>query len=334
MKKSFFKSKWSIVSYVFLAIALFFTVINVVPPKKVMNNNPFVIDPGSRPMIAAHRGGKNLNPENTFKAFEHSINNYHIDILEMDLCLTSDNYLILNHNSTINASTNAPENYYVREHTLAEIQQYNFGYNFKTRDGDYPYRNLLDGVEEEDKSQVLLENDLRVVTISELLERYKDTSLKYIIEIKDDGEDGVLAADTLVRILKEYGVENKVVVGTFNDIVETHLKNIYPEIMRGGSVGAVTGFVVTQMLGVNLFNDASFCCLQIPTSRSVGPIEIHLDQSSFIDRAHRRGMAVQFWTIEDKEEMRRLIKLGADCIMTDDPDIMYELLIEMGYTFE
>ncbi len=42
-------------------------------------------------------------------------------------------------------------------------------------------------------------------------------------------------------------------------------------------------------------------------------------------------MAVNFWTIDDKEDMRRLIELGADGIITDRPDIMLELLAEMGW---
>ena len=55
----------------------------------------------------------------------------------MDLCLTKDNRLILNHNMTIDSSTEENEvdgKYYVREHTLKELQTKNFGYNFKDKD--------------------------------------------------------------------------------------------------------------------------------------------------------------------------------------------------------
>ena len=46
-------------------IALFFVVINVIPPKKNVKENPFVVEKGQLPMIAAHRGGGDNNPENT-----------------------------------------------------------------------------------------------------------------------------------------------------------------------------------------------------------------------------------------------------------------------------
>lgn len=318
---------------IFLTILVFFLVINVIPPKKVIAKNPFIIKEGSRPMIAAHRGGKNLNPENTFKAMDHSIENYDIEILEMDLCMTSDNHLILSHNLTINAYTDVTvENYYVNEHTLDEIRHFNFGYNFKDpTSGEYIYRDILKDVKDEDKSQVLLENDLRVVTINELFDKYAETDLKYIIEIKDSGDLGLAATDLLVSLIKQYKLEEKVIVGTFHDEVESYLEKDYPEIMRGGSVGAAASFVITQMFRVNLFDSSTFTALQIPTSYEIKGITVPLTWETYIDRAHRRNISVQYWTINDKEEMRKLIKLGADVIMTDCPDVMYNLLDEMGY---
>jgi glycerophosphoryl diester phosphodiesterase len=85
------------------------------------------------------------------------------------------------------------------------------------------------------------------------------------------------------------------------------------------------------MLGINIFDKSNFMALQIPRSRSVKGITIKLDQRTYIKRAHLRGISVQYWTINEKEEMRRLLELGADVIMTDNPDIALELLTEMGY---
>ena len=65
------------------AVALTIGVLNIIPPKKVLDGNPnsFIIEEGSRPLIAAHRGCKNLNPENTFKAIDYSVEHYDIDII-------------------------------------------------------------------------------------------------------------------------------------------------------------------------------------------------------------------------------------------------------------
>lgn len=319
---------------VLMTITLFMVTINIIPPTKVMDDNPFIVGKGERPLIAAHRGGKNLRPENTFLAIDYSYEKYHVDIIEMDLYLTKDNHLILSHNSTINDYTelNGSDDYYIKDHTLEEIRKFNFGYNFKDQEGNYPYRNLLDGVVEENKSEVLLENKLRVVTIEELFDKYAKTNVMYIIEIKNSGELGKRAADILVSKMQEYDLIEKVAVGTFKDEVETYLKDTYPDVIRGASFGVAKNFIITQMLGVNLFDNSTFSCLQIPASYTFKDVvTLNLAKKSYINRAHRRGMSVQYWTINEREEMTQLIKLGVDVIMTDNPDVLYEVLVEMGY---
>lgn len=325
-----------IILIVIVVIAILWGSFAIIPPKKAIEENPFIIEEGSRPLIAAHRGGKNLNPENTFKAFNYSIENFDIDILELDLCMTKDERLVVVHNLTINECsdveeiTGSSDDYFVSDHTLSELELFNYGYNFKNEVGEYVYRNLLTGVADADKASILAENDLKIVTIDELFAAYKDTDLKFIIEIKDGGELGYKAADILASQMKENSMEKRVVIGTFHTEIENYLEEKYPSLMRGGSVGGVTKFVVTQMLGVNIFDNSTFCCLQIPVEETVKGITIHLDKKTYINRAHRRNISVQYWTINDKEEMRELINLGADVIMTDSPDILYELLEEMG----
>ena len=55
-------------------------------------------------------------------------------------------------------------------------------------------------------------------------------------------------------------------------------------------------------------------------------VSLKLDKKQFIRRAHRRNIAVQYWTINKEEDMRRLIDLGADAIMTDNPKLLNEVL--------
>ena len=78
---------------------------------------------------------------------------------------------------------------------------------------------------------------------------------------------------------------------------------------------------------MNYFEKSSFACLQIPMSYELG-IEIQLDNRWLINRAHRRNVAVQYWTINDAEDMRHLIDLGCDCIITDDPLLLKFVLEE------
>ena len=57
-------------------------------------------------------------------------------------------------------------------------------------------------------------------------------------------------------------------------------------------------------------------------------VRVDLARRTYVERAHRRGIAVQFWTINDPDEMRFLIELGADAIMTDDPKLLKSVLDE------
>lgn len=329
--------KLTIFLSVIAVILTFFLMINIVPPKKVVKTNPFIATKEQGVMIAAHRGGKNLNPENTFKAFDYSIDTFDIEILELDLCMTSDGHLVSSHDRTIDDCADVTsKDYYIKDHTLKELQKFNFGYNFKDKEGNYPYRDILLNVKDEDKSAVLYQNSLRIATIEEIFAKYQNTDLKFILEIKDSGDFGKAATDELVEQIKNYNLTERVVVGTFHNEIESYLNETYDYIYRGAAMGTAAKFVVTQMLKVNLFDSSSFSALQIPMSYALENdndeeiLSLNLTRKTYIKRAHRRNISVQYWTINDKQEMEQLIDLGADVIMTDNPDLLYDVLVEKG----
>ena len=83
-----------IVGGILLTIGAFLLTVNIIPPKKVIENNIFIRDPNStKPMLAAHRGGSLTNPENTLKAYKAAVSEYKIDIVESDIWLTKDETL-------------------------------------------------------------------------------------------------------------------------------------------------------------------------------------------------------------------------------------------------
>ena len=89
---------------IILTIAIAWVIIGFIPQQLAVNEtNPW--RKTDRTLISAHRGGANLNPENTFKAIDYSIEQFDVDIIEMDLCLTKDDELILNHDLTIDSNT-------------------------------------------------------------------------------------------------------------------------------------------------------------------------------------------------------------------------------------
>jgi glycerophosphoryl diester phosphodiesterase len=53
---------------------------------------------------------------------------------------------------------------------------------------------------------------------------------------------------------------------------------------------------------------------------------IALVEPGFLARAHRAGLAVDVWTVDDAAEMHRLLDLGVDGIMTDSPSVLRAVL--------
>ena len=328
--------KLKIFGIIVAVIAAFFLVINLIPPAKNVENNPFIVGEGKLPMIAAHRGGGANNPENTMLAFREAVKTIGVDIIESDLYLTKDGYLVYNHDSYIDETCNVngdisleevkalcedkSNRHYISNMTLAELEQYNFGYYFENADGQRIYKDATD----------LEAMGLQIATVDKLFAEFYEShpNLLFIVEIKNEGEAGYEACRILNETLQQYpGYKDQIVVGTFHDEIETELKEKYPDLLRGAPTGTAASFIITQYLGVNIFDRGDFACLQIPLSYDVG-IEVPLDQKTLIDRAHRRNIAVQYWTINDADDMRRLIELGCDAIMTDDPELLKSVLDE------
>lgn len=327
---------WKITAVVLAAVVLFFLVINLIPPRKNLENNPFVVESGSLPMIAAHRGGGVSNPENTLLAFREAVYTIGVDILESDLHLTKDGYLVYNHDEYIDRTCNvngdiSPDEvdalceneanrHYIRDMTLAELRSYNFGYYFEDESGTRIYKDVADPAA----------LGLQIATVEEVFAEFCDSApqLLFIVEIKDSGERGALACRVLYEALQQYPVYlDRMVIGTFHDEIEQELQQNYPSLLRGAPTGTAAKFILTQYFRVNLFDSSSFACLQIPMEYDVG-ITIGLTEKTLLDRAHRRNIAVQYWTINDADEMRALIELGADAIMTDDPLLLKQVLEE------
>ncbi len=325
-----------ILAFIVVAVMVFLVVINVIPPKKNVDNNPFVVDKGELPLIAAHRGGADNNPENTMLAFREAVNSIGVDIIESDLYLTKDGYLVYNHDSYIDETSNVngditleeveelckdkSKRHYIEDMTLEELKQYNFGYYFEDENGDRIYKDVTD----------VEAAGLQIATVEQLFSEFYEShpELMFIVEIKNGGERGYEACRILNDTLNAYPeYKDQMVIGTFNDEIETELKTKYPDLLRGAPTGTAAKFILTQFLFVNIFDDSDFACLQIPMSYDLG-IELKLDVKTIIDRAHARNIAVQYWTINDADDMRTLIELGCDCIMTDNPKLLKQILEE------
>ena len=111
----------------------------------------------------------------------------------------------------------------------------------------------------------------------------------------------------------------------FQGEVTEYMEANYPDMLRSASVSEVAGFFIDSLLGIDREDGYyKFEALQIPTTYYNGLV--YLGSTRLINRAHEYDIAVQYWTINDAETVAELSAKGADAIMTDYPDMAWEVL--------
>lgn len=243
---------------------------------------------------------------------------YELDIFEFDIHLTKDSIPVLVHDATLDRTSDAVTVFNhtsvrVGDKTLAELKKLNMGAKFQNDNGE----TLFAGLNE-------VPDDLRIVTLEEALAYLESNGeYRYIIEVKNSGENGLKATDILYDTLVRFDCLDRTVVGTFNNEVTAYMDATYPDLPRSAGFNEAIRFYLCSLVSWPVGEDAfSFVALQIPTT----DYTVNLGTSRVINYAHKHDIAVQYWTINDADEMARLQSIGADAIMTDVPDVGAKVL--------
>ena len=282
--------------------------------------NQYITELGDT-MIAAHRGGRSLFPQGTMMAFEGCVNSltFETDIIEFDVRLTADEKLIILHDETLDEVTNATEYFgktdnYPEDYTYEEISNLNFGEYFKDKNGETPYKGL--------RGKDIPDN-LRAATVTDALTYLENNGgYYYSIEIKNSGESGIRSADILYDVLAKMNLLDRTIVASFNREVISYIEESYPELTR-----TAVNIEVVRLYIDSLFNIDrpagyyKFDVLQVPPDKYI----VNLGTPKLINYAHKNNIAVHYWTINDNERMMFLQSIGADGIITDKPDVAYEV---------
>jgi glycerophosphoryl diester phosphodiesterase len=253
-----------------------------------------------KPLVLAHQGGENLWPSNTRRALEQSAA-LGADVLDMDMHMTRDGVLVLMHDRTVDRTTNGSGA--IRDLTLAEIKQLDAGYRFTPDNGQtYPYRG----------------KGLAVPTLEELFQAFPGK--RFGIEIKDG--DPVSMAQAFCALIRKYGMEKSVLVSSFSEEQMDPFRRECPEVATSATTWEVRTFYIFFRLGLVDTLAPRYASLQVP-EESGG---IYLLTQKFVNAAHRRGLTVIPWTINEEDDLRRILALGVDGINTDNPDRLLDML--------
>lgn len=268
--------------------------------------------------VIAHRGASGHAPEHTWPAYELAME-MGADFLEPDLQMTRDGHLIAFHDATLDRTTRpagSPEDLSeglpeglctgpVIERTLDEIRQCDVGAWFNER---YPERAREEFV------------GLRVVTLAELFERWGDR-VRWYPETKNPAEAPGME-EALLELLDRYDLRDaavergQVLIQSFSPESLAHLRSLDPELPLVQLMGAraLDGLEVDGALEAV----AGY-------AMGVGPHRALVD-AEFMAAARAHGLKVHPWTVDETDEMARLIELGVDGIFTNVPDRLLALL--------
>ena len=256
-----------------------------------------------RPLVISHAddSGQGLYPGNT-PVFLQQMATMKVDVLEMDVHATADDELVLMHDDTVDRTTDGKGA--IRDKTLAELRELNVAYNWSQDGSSYPYR----------------DNPQRILTVDEVFKAYPRYPM--VVELKTPDPE---AARALCRKLKAYNKSNLVIVSSFHQGAIDTLREDCPQVATGAGSKDVRVFAAATKLRFFRLLSPRYQALHIPTDYD----GITLIDRNSVRQVQDHGVRVDVWTINDEAEMRRLIELGVDGIMTDRPDRLMKIIQEL-----
>ncbi|MEX0754404.1 MAG: glycerophosphodiester phosphodiesterase [Actinomycetota bacterium] len=238
---------------------------------------------GSRPLVVAHRGASSTHPENTLPAFEAAIG-AGAEIVEFDVRLTRDGVPVVLHDASVARTTDGHG--LVRNMDLAELKRLRAG-------------SPQDAAE--------------VPTLREALDLLDgragaDIEIKNLPGDPDYIPDGEPSVDATLGELAS-GFAGPVLVSSFNPASIGHARRAMPEIATGLLV--VGSFPLDDALALAIDHGHTFVLPSTAAAIEAGP--------GLCARAHRDGIGVGVWVVDDPGSVSDVVSLGVDAIATNDP---------------
>ncbi len=240
-----------------------------------------------RPLIFAHRGACKVAPENTLPAFEAAIR-LGADGVELDVQYSSDGALMIFHNPTLDKTTDGTGR--ITAHTLEELRKLDAGSWFGPE-----FANT------------------RIPTLDEVLDLLKD-KLLINIELKAFNATSRQLGIDVVQAVRQHGMADQVVISSFNPFALRAACKVGQEIE-----GAL-------LLSPDLPGWTRWDFIR-KHSRAQGlHPELVMVDAAYMARARKLGLPVRVWTVNNEADIRRMIELGVDAIITDLPDVARRML--------
>lgn len=246
--------------------------------------------------VISHRGSNKIAPQNTLPAFRKSVD-LHADGFETDVHLTFDGIPVICHNYSIDETSNGKG--LITNQTLEYLKTLDFGSYFHRA-----YKGT------------------KIPTLEEFLRLCEKAGLKVLnIEIKPPKNNDYSVVPKTINMVKAHGLFDKLLISSFDPIALTTCKDVDPDCK--------TGFLYSP----NSPNFIRFWGKEVEFGRCIGVDALHpfhwLVDKRLVERAHENGMTVNPWTVNKVNDIKRLVKLGVDGVITDVPNIAKRVIDEL-----
>jgi glycerophosphoryl diester phosphodiesterase len=256
---------------------------------------------GPRPRVFGHRGAAGLTPENTLVSFERAVSDG-AGVLELDVHATRDGVVVVIHDASLERTTDGAGE--VRQLGFAELGRYDAGFRFEA-EGTHPFRG----------------QGVCVPSLEEVVEAFPQVPLN--IEIKQD-EPPIETA--VVDLLARHGALDRVLLAAEDDRIMHRIRGCAPDVPTSAAYGEAREFF-ERCFTDRLSDYAPVArALQIPPRAA----DIDLVIAQTVAAAHRFGLEMHVWTINEEAEMIRLLELGVDGVMSDFPGRLAEVVRRLG----
>ncbi len=274
-----------------------------------------------RVIAYAHQGGAWEAPSSTLHAVAAALGAGATGI-ELDVHATADGRLVVGHDPTVDRTTDhagaIADMDYAELVTLDNAYWWAPGADVSPGldDDQYPFRGLAPQ-----------DHRYGIALLEEVLEEFPGVVLN--LDIKQTAPVVAPYEEALAVLLRRFGRTDDVIVASFLDSATDAFSTFAPEIPTSAGTAAVAGFYQAVQAG-EVPGPLRHVALQVPARFG----EMTLVDRRFVEVAHQQGLAVHVWTIEEESEMRQLVELGVDGIITDRPTALVGVLDELGRAWQ
>ncbi len=268
----------------------------------------------------AHQGGSFEGPSSTLAAIAQALAGG-ASAVELDVHATLDRHIVVSHDETVDRTTDHRGE--IADLTLAQLVEMDNAYWWIAGDAVTPGRPDHEYVL---RGRAPADRDYGIATLEEVATRFPGVLLN--LDIKRSDPDVEPYEELLCAELRRLERTDSVIVASFLDGAIQRFRALAPEVATSAATGETAAFFFSLAEGPVAVPPAQ--ALQVPATFG----DITVVDERFVEAAHGARLAVHVWTINEEDEMRRLVDLGVDGIVSDRPTRLSQVLVERGCAWD